>query len=110
MPPRSKRHSLRIEPAAQAWVRLRVDRKLVFEGNLPAGRAMSWDGNHSFGLRTPREGALRVWLDEQPLELGSFPRDSFGNLLIQPPTDAAAAKTAADQKPTGAATAPPLIP
>lgn len=113
--PRAGRHVLRIEPVAEAWVRLRVDRKLVFEGNLPSGRSNLWEGERSFGLRTPRESALRIWLDGQPVDLTALTRDSFGNILIQPPqTGAAPAQTRpSEQKqdpPAPASSAPPIVP
>jgi len=93
------KHRLRLEATEVAWVRLRVDRKLLFEGNLPAGGSMIWEADRSFGLRTPRAGSLRAWLDDQPIDLKALPKDSYGNILIQPATAAPGGSVQSAQPP-----------
>ena len=75
---------LRVEPRQDAWVRLRVDKKLVFEGRLPAGTVKTWDAVESFWIRTPTPQRLRVWVSGKEVDLKDFPKDAYDNIVLTP--------------------------
>lgn len=80
---------LRIEPRQDAWVRLRVDKKLVFEGRLPPGAVKTWEGKESFWIRTPTPERLRVWVAGHEINLLSLPKDAYDNINLTPAVAAA---------------------
>jgi len=52
---------LHLEATARSWVRVIVDGRLAYEGNLEAGQAQEWTGSQQVFLRTGNAGGLRIW-------------------------------------------------
>jgi cytoskeleton protein RodZ len=59
---------IHLEATARSWVRIIVDGRLAYEGNLEAGQAQEWTGNSQVFVRTGNAGGLRIWYNghEEP--------------------------------------------
>lgn len=61
---------LHLEATARTWVRIIVDGRPAYEGNLEAGQAQEWTGSQEVFVRTGNAGGLRIWYngrEEPPL-------------------------------------------
>ncbi len=56
---------LRLEATARAWVRVTLDGRLAYEGDLEPGQIQQWQGIDQILLRTGNAGGLRVWYNGQ---------------------------------------------
>lgn len=75
--------TLKIVFLNEAWVSLRCDDHLRFEGRAPAGLTQTWSAAKEFTLRTSTPGDLSLELDGKRFPLGSAVRDPSGEYLIR---------------------------
>jgi cytoskeletal protein RodZ len=62
-------HVLSITFEREAWVSLKSDGELLFEGKAPEGARQEWKAKRSFSLRTPQPQNLSLALDAAPYRL-----------------------------------------
>ncbi|HOR00247.1 MAG TPA: DUF4115 domain-containing protein [Anaerolineae bacterium] len=59
---------LRLGATARCWLRVTIDGRLAYEGNLEAGQVQEWQGAEQIFLRTGNAGGLRIWYNGQEVE------------------------------------------
>jgi hypothetical protein len=74
--------TLRITALREAWIRLKTDGKLRFEGLIPAGTSQIWHANAAFSLRAVDPQALRLELNGKAVSLDKLPAESDGSRTI----------------------------
>lgn len=57
----------------EAWISLKADDALLFEGRAPQGARQEWKAKHGFSLRTPQPQNLEMTLDANPYPLSQPP-------------------------------------
>jgi len=74
--------TLRITALREAWIRLKTDGKLRFEGLIPAGTSQIWHANAAFSLRAVDPQALRLELNGKAVSLDKLPAETDGSRTI----------------------------
>lgn len=69
----------------EAWVSLRLDGRLRFEGRGPAGSVQTWAAMKEFALRTSNPEDLSLYLDGSELRLAPAEKNPAGEYLIRRP-------------------------
>jgi cytoskeletal protein RodZ len=58
---------LTIAASEMSWIRVRVDGKKMFEGQIPAGKQMKWTAKYGILFRTGNAGGVRLYLNGKKL-------------------------------------------
>ncbi|MBI4052018.1 MAG: helix-turn-helix domain-containing protein [Elusimicrobia bacterium] len=74
--------SLRLTMGKAAWIRLKIDGRISFEGWIPAGVTRDWRIKESAFLRTTTPEALNFVLNDKPLLLAGLSKDSSGDFIL----------------------------
>ena len=83
LPP--KKMTLQLTFRTEAWMSLRCDGKLRFEGRGPAGFTQSWTAMKEFAIRTSSPEDLNLNLDGKDVRLSPEMKDSSGEYLVKRP-------------------------
>lgn len=76
---------LRIRAQSDSWLRIMNDRRLLFEGILPAGASKEWGGEGSFHLKIGNIQAVAVDWNGQPVPLQAGSQGNAADLRLPPP-------------------------
>lgn len=78
-----KKMTLQLTFRNEAWLSLRCDGKLRFEGRGPAGFTQTWTAMKEFSIRTSNPDDLNLNLDGRELKLGSELKSASGEYVVK---------------------------
>lgn len=80
-----KKMTLQLSFRNEAWLSLRCDGKLRFEGRGPAGFSQTWTAMKEFALRTSNPEDLSLSLDGKDLKLSPDSKTASGEYVVKRP-------------------------
>lgn len=77
-------HRIGIKAQADSWVRVVENKRLLFEGILPAGFSKGWTGSGPFHLRIANIQAVQVTWNDQPVDTRQGARGNMNDIQLPP--------------------------
>jgi hypothetical protein len=75
---------IKIHADAATWLRVMVDKKLLFEGILPAQGEKEWSGTSPFSIKMADVSALHIFWNDQPVDITTGARSGINSIQIPP--------------------------
>ena len=80
--PVTHQQKVHIHADATTWLRVTTDKKLLFEGLLPAQMEKEWTGLGPFHLKIANVQALHVYWNDQPVDIVSGAHNGANTLQL----------------------------
>jgi hypothetical protein len=82
--PLLRQQKIKIHADASTWLRVTVNKKLLFEGILPAQAEKEWSGTGPFSIKMSNVSALHILWNDQPVDIASGARSGINSIQIPP--------------------------
>jgi hypothetical protein len=79
-----RQQKIKIHADAATWLRVMADKKLLFEGILPAQGEKEWSGTTPFSIKMANVSALHIFWNDQPVDIAYGARSGINSIQIPP--------------------------
>jgi hypothetical protein len=79
-----RQQKIKIHADGASWLRVMADKKLLFEGILPANAEKEWSGAGPFSIKMANVSALHIFWNDQPVDIASGARSGINSIQIPP--------------------------